>query len=81
MQVPEIFISLISADNGYELKISCGDKLTPLRKYVYHSLSEAMREINNSLSGIEMGCVYRAPKSLDFDESEKNIENTVKRLC
>jgi len=75
MKDQKVFFLLDKVENGSRLKIQTagpGHAVYPeMREYVYHSLAEAMREINNSLSGFDMTPVYRAPRSLDCVEMIK----------
>ena len=79
MSKQNVFFLVESTENGYAVTVQCnkaGEINHKFNKFVFHSLSEVMRSLNTSISGFEMGPIYRSPKSLDFEEAETNISRT-----
>lgn len=82
-QKQQIYLRIESVENGYEVvtRVQKEDakEYVSMKTFVFHSLQEAMRHINNSISLCDMGPLYTKPRSIDYDEAEANIESNIRR--
>lgn len=64
----QVWAILDTSENGYTLRIQArgGD----VKSFVFHSLSEVMRRINNEISGMEMGPIYHPARTISTDPVE-----------